>query len=225
VQRYFTKKKYTEVKGVNKQTEQISVLVSICTQEFQLTPEFLFEKIDQGRFQHLCKIRFQGILISEGKGHNKGESKKDASVNAIKVVAPNIFKELFAEHSSNVAEENIPKEPPHKKAAEEEQKSSPLKLVGQKRVEAPQVLVQDKLQKNSQQLDESNEGILAADLATGINDGDVKLHSPEILNRKTLFKKYTPFTLLQLIAKHSSFKIFNGMKQTRSSNPQETIMY
>ena len=140
-------------------------------------------------------------------------------------MAPNIFKELFAEHSSNVAEENIPKEPPHKKAAEEEQKSSPLKLVGQKRVEAPQVLVQDKLQKNSQQLDESNEGILAADLATGINDGDVKLHSPEILNRKTLFKKYTPFTLLQLIAKHSSFKIFNGMKQTRSSNPQETIMY
>lgn len=65
---------------------------------------------------------------------------------------------------------------------------------------------------NSHKEDDPNEGILAADLVTGINDADVKLHSPEMLNRKTLFKKYTPFTLLQLIAKHNSFKIFNGMK-------------
>ena len=50
VQRYFTKKRYNEVKGVNKQTEQISVLVSICTQEFQLTPEFLFRKAAKKNF-------------------------------------------------------------------------------------------------------------------------------------------------------------------------------
>jgi len=68
-------------------------------------------------------------------------------------------------------------------------------------------------------------GILAAELATGISDADVTLNSPELLTRKTLFKKYTPFTLLQLISRHNNYKLLNGMKQTRSPNPQETLMY
>lgn len=40
---------------------------------------------------------FQGTKIAEGKGHNKQESKRDAATNALGVVAPKIYKELFGE--------------------------------------------------------------------------------------------------------------------------------
>ncbi len=65
-----------QIKGITKNSEQISMLVHICQQEFQLTPNFTYDRIDEGRDQHLCKIDFQGILISTGKGHSKTESKK-----------------------------------------------------------------------------------------------------------------------------------------------------
>ena len=71
------------------------MLVHICQQEFQLTPNFTYDRIDEGRDQHLCKIDFQGILISTGKGHSKTESKKQAAQNALKRVSPKIYKEVF----------------------------------------------------------------------------------------------------------------------------------
>ena len=60
----------------------------------------MYRKIDEGRYQHLCKVDFQGVAISSGKGHNKSEAKKDASAHAIKLVAPNVYKELLSEHAS-----------------------------------------------------------------------------------------------------------------------------
>jgi hypothetical protein len=65
--------------------------------------EKFFRKIDDGRYQHLCKVDFHGVHISTGKGHNKSESKKDASAFAIKLVAPNIYKALLSEHASSTA--------------------------------------------------------------------------------------------------------------------------
>ena len=41
--RYLTKKQVADFKGMTKQVDQISALVSICQQEFQLQPNFVFE--------------------------------------------------------------------------------------------------------------------------------------------------------------------------------------
>lgn len=78
------------------------VLISFSSKCFPFH-EKLFRKIDDGRYQHLCKVDFHGVHISTGKGHNKSESKKDASAFAIKLVAPNVYKELLSEHASSTA--------------------------------------------------------------------------------------------------------------------------
>jgi hypothetical protein len=73
--------------------------------------------------------------------------------------------------------------------------------VGNKRVEAP--TTNSQLHQNlsmSHSVDEEEAGILAAELATGIPDSEVRLSYPDLLKRKSLFKKYTPFTLLKLIS-------------------------
>ena len=70
--------------------------------------------IDQSCFKLLCKILFKGILISEGKGRNKRESEINASMNALKVVAPNIYKDICDENSSKISENNIPNDQVHK---------------------------------------------------------------------------------------------------------------
>lgn len=102
------------MKGIASSSEQISILVSVCMQEFQLQPNFVWEKIDEGRFQHLCKVDFQGVFISKGKGHNKQEAKKDAASNAIKIVAPNIYKEVLADMNGQTNSHEVTS--PHKNA-------------------------------------------------------------------------------------------------------------
>lgn len=41
--RYLTKKQVADFKGMTRQVDQISALVSICQQEFQLQPNFVYE--------------------------------------------------------------------------------------------------------------------------------------------------------------------------------------
>jgi hypothetical protein len=63
-----------------------------------------------------------------------------------------------------------------------------LKLVGQKRVEAPQLISEAVMQ-------EEDAGVLAAEIVTGLKDCEIRLSSSELIKRKTLFKTYTPFTV------------------------------
>ena len=124
-------------------------------------------KIDEGRYQHKCKVDFQGHPISWGIGHNKNEAKKDAAANSLKVVAPTIYKELLAGY---VSPADMSKES-HKKVSE-----TPAKLLGQKRIEAPTPELDASLQEE--------------------DDSLVRLSNPKFLKRKTLFKQQTPYTVI-----------------------------
>ena len=70
---------------------------------------------------------------------------------------------------------------------------SPIKIVGQKRVEAPthNLLVDSNVEE-----EEGGENLLAAEISTGVLDSQVRLSFPDILKRKSLFKKYTPYTVI-----------------------------
>lgn len=60
------------------------------------------------RFKCLIKVglrdrttgRFENVVIGEDKGLNKQEAKKRAAKNAIRDVAPVIFKEVFGEEAT-----------------------------------------------------------------------------------------------------------------------------
>jgi hypothetical protein len=41
--RYHTKMTADKIKGLSKQTDEVSILVTVCSQEFMLQPNFVFE--------------------------------------------------------------------------------------------------------------------------------------------------------------------------------------
>eukprot|EP00347_Sterkiella_histriomuscorum_P005806 403355199 len=109
LKKYVTDKKLNQIKGCTRTTEQISLLMQICQQIFQLSPSFQYKDINEGREKFLCMIDFQGIPISSGKGHNKSESKKTAAQNALKVIAPKVYKEVFGEDPTPSSNSPLPK--------------------------------------------------------------------------------------------------------------------
>ena len=44
--------------------------------------------------------------------------------------------------------------------------------------------------------EEDGQNLIAAEISTGILDSQIKLSFPDILKRKSLFKKYTPYTVI-----------------------------
>jgi len=67
-----------------------------------------------------------------------------------------------------------------------------MKIVGHKRVEAPShnFLVDSNVEE-----EEGGQNLLAAEISTGVLDSQVRLSFPDILKRKSLFRKYTPYTV------------------------------
>lgn len=41
--KYLTKATVDKIKGIQKQTDEISILMSVCSQEFMLQPNFTYE--------------------------------------------------------------------------------------------------------------------------------------------------------------------------------------
>jgi hypothetical protein len=66
---------------------------------------------------HKCHVDFQGNHISSGIGHNKSEAKKDAAANAIKIVAPNIYKEVLSDYQSPLSQDKSTAAPTSKPAS------------------------------------------------------------------------------------------------------------
>lgn len=67
-------------------------------------------------------------------------------------------------------------------------------------------------------------------------DAQVKLSDPDLLKRKTLFTKYTPYTvtqefltyflqLLLLIARKNKLQVKESFKPTRIADPNQTLYY
>lgn len=67
-----------------------------------------------------------------------------------------------------------------------------MKIVGHKRVEAP---TQNLLLDSNVEEEEGGQNLLAAEISTGVLDSQVRLSFPDILKRKSLFRKYTPYTV------------------------------
>jgi hypothetical protein len=92
---------------------------------------------------------------------------------------------------------DMPQVPHRKVVMQEEVKNqlivgSPMKIVGQKRVEAP---THNLLGDSNVEEEEGGQNLVPAEISTGILDSQVRLSFPDILKRKSLFKKYTPYTV------------------------------
>ncbi len=72
---------------------------------------------------------------------------------------------------------------------------SPMKIVGHKRIDAPS----HNLMVDAAGDEEEPGELLSAEISSGILDSQIKLSYPDILKRKNLFKKYTPYTVIPLI--------------------------
>ena len=87
-----------ELRGVKPTTDQVSALMIISKQCFQLEPEFRHceqtsEHNNRNRFK--CTVSFLGCPIVAALGQNKAESKRVVAKLALWQVAPGIFEELF----------------------------------------------------------------------------------------------------------------------------------
>jgi hypothetical protein len=134
-----------------------------------------------------------------------------AAAYALRDRAPFIFKELLKDHAINkdlsgrpLANQNgITKESANqsstKKVQEEaklNQNVSPMKIVGQKRVEAPSVLSQEILTPLKDSLMPSSvERNLDHEMPLLDDSRSIKISDPMLLKRKELFSKYTPYTV------------------------------
>lgn len=67
-----------------------------------------------------------------------------------------------------------------------------MKIVGHKRIEAP---THNLLVESAVEEEEGGQNLVAAEISTGILDSQIRLSFPDILKRKSLFKKYTPYTV------------------------------
>ncbi|CDW87020.1 UNKNOWN [Stylonychia lemnae] len=292
---YITHKKLYEIKGQNKNSEQISLLVSIGNQCFQLAPQFRFEGINEGRDRYKCIVEFQNTFISTGNGHNKTESKKQAAKNALRIVAPKIFKEVFPGEPLQVATQ-----PKQLQKINEEQKfsekagklnasqnsdtlSQPTKILTRKQSMSKHSNIQQKesmlenisgqnketiLKKSStHKMIQSQPNSLRQSYSYSQNDMitqtnarrsnlsqfqqvecededdeiniydelqiqnlnhqrlDIILGDKDILKYDYLFKKYSPFTLLEIFSKKNGYQMDKHKQNNKSSNPDCQIKF
>ena len=90
----------SEVKGLNENMDQITALVTVCKQAFQLSP--CFETEDKGpdsqarvRFETKCK--FSQHVIATCAGPNKKESKSIVAKLALFKACPNVYASIFGQ--------------------------------------------------------------------------------------------------------------------------------
>ena len=76
----------------------------------------------------------------------------------------------------------------------QDQNSFPPKLLGQKRIEGPHFAMDKQLVLNQENIMD-NGGLKDFTSLHQVEDSQVRLSHPDILKRKTLFKKHTPYTV------------------------------
>ena len=99
---YISKAQLSDIKGCHGNMDQVSALMTVCREEFQLQPSFDTE--DKGaeyqqRIRFLTSCKFGQQLIATCCGQNKKESKALVAKLALFKVAPNIYTGIFGDEA------------------------------------------------------------------------------------------------------------------------------
>ena len=96
LKQYITDKRLVDLRGIKSDTDQVSALVHMCKQAFQLEPTFDWEELPgQSRFKFKANVKFHGTSICCCRGQNKAEAKKAGAKLALHRVAPKLYIDLF----------------------------------------------------------------------------------------------------------------------------------
>lgn len=99
---YFSQIQVASIKSFNDKMDEVTALVTVCRQEFQLAPTF--ETVDRGpdfqarvRFETHCKFSQQ--IIATCAGPNKKLSKSIVAKLGLFKTAPNVYSAIFGQEA------------------------------------------------------------------------------------------------------------------------------
>ena len=95
--KFETSKRMSDFKQIKSSTDQVSALMHLTREEFQLEAAFEWKENNQANARHRfsCTVLFNQQSICCCAGQNKQESKKLAAKLAMFKVAPNLYQDLF----------------------------------------------------------------------------------------------------------------------------------
>lgn len=88
----------SDFKNIKQSTDQVSALMFVASQVFQLEPSFAFTQLSKdahARDKFLCTVKLLDCDVAASLGQNKPDSKRNAARCALHKVAPRIYDELF----------------------------------------------------------------------------------------------------------------------------------